>query len=789
MGCGTLSSPVAPRPGRSLRTRMMLWSCLVQAALLLLLVTLFYLGARSLVHRQATSQLNHLADQTARSLGNSLRSAQISGEMLLAPLRRQAFAVPQMHSLLQAAVLADPYVDGAMVIIEPGRLPGLPEGYACHAMLQDGALEQACDGQLGFDYLQRDWYRQSLRASGPWWSVPYANPRAEGRLFITYNIPLRLPGELLPAGLVSVDVPLAQLRRDLGELPQMPKLRATLLGPDHHVVLSSVADLEPGMALARYLQLRPDLAPLFDPLDPRPPPGQGLDHRAGDGTRFLSRIAALEQPGWQLVLSADHGMLMADLRRVARWAVALGVLGVLAWLLLVRRHAQRLLQPMEALTAAARRFSAGHFRQPLPVPRDNDEVGEMTHAFESARRSILQQMETIAQLAGARERSESELRIARGIQQGMLAPPLRLQTGGYQLRSAALLVPAREVGGDFQHIAQLDSSTLCFVIGDVSGNGVPAALFMTRVLTVLDAAMRRHRHPDRILAEAARLLAERNEACMFATVLCGVVDAATGMFALASAGHEAPLRRQADGRVLVLPVRSGPALGISAVEGYPRAQGLLADGEYLLAYTDGITEAQCPRQCWFGLDRLRSAVSAEPDDRRVCARVADALHEFTRDCANPDDLALLSVGRHLVWPPLRLHARACPAEVQALLEQLDEGLRLMGLDEPRLQRAHLLVDELCGNVLVHQQELSHVTLDVTATLDDDGLALDVRDTGEAFDPLAVPPPDLDAALADRAVGGWGLHLVRSLCDRFDYCHRDGGNHVHLLLLPVAPRPE
>lgn len=785
MGSRTPPYPSPVRPGRSLRTRLMLWSCLVQAALLLLLVTLFYLGARSLVYRQAVSQINHLAEQTARSLGNSLQSAQITGEMLLAPLGRQVFDVAQLHSLLGAAVLADPNVDGARIIIEPDRVPGLPDGYACHDMLQDGALEHACDSQLGTDHLQRDWYRQALRASGPWWSAPYANPRAEGRLFITYNMPLRLPGELLPAGVVSVDVPLAQLRHDLGQLPHTPKLRATLLAPDHHVVLSSAPEIKPGQALAQYLELRPDLAPLFDPRQPPPQVEDGFDHQASDGTRFLSRIAALEQQGWQLVLSADRDLLMADLRRVTHFAVGLGLLGVLAWLLLVRRHALRLLQPMETLTAAARRFSAGNFRQPLPASRHDDEVGEMTRAFESARRSILQQMDTIARMAGVRERSESEMRIAHGIQQGMLAPPPRLQADGFVLRSSTLLVPAREVGGDFHHITQLDRTTLCFVIGDVSGNGVPAALFMARVLTVLEAAMTHHRHPDCILAEAARLLAERNDACMFATVLCGVVDAGTGLFELASAGHEAPLRRQANGRTRVLPLRSGPALGISATLAFPRAHGLLADGEYLLAYTDGITEAQCPQQRWFGLERLREAVSAQADDRQVCADVVQALQAFCAGHGNPDDLALLSVGRHLQWPPLQLRGKADAADLRALLDRLEAGLQQMGVAGDALLRARLVVDELFGNVLVHQRQLSQVTLDVTATLDDDGLALQVRDTALAFDPTSAPAPNLDAALGQRAIGGWGLHLVRSLCDHFEYQRRDGGNHVHLRLSPAG----
>lgn len=89
----------------------------------------------------------------------------------------------------------------------------------------------------------------------------------------------------------------------------------------------------------------------------------------------------------------------------------------------------------------------------------------------------------------------------------------------------------------------------------------------------------------------------------------------------------------------------------------------------------------------------------------------------------------------------------------------------------------------------YQRVLSRVTLDVTATLDEDGLALDVRDDGQAFDPTVTPASDLDAAMERRAIGGWGLHLVRSLSDHIEYCRRDGSNHVRLLLLPAAARKE
>lgn len=777
-----LPSTVPRRPRRSLRTRLMLWSCLVQGALLLTLVTLFYLGARSLVRQQAERELVHLSEQTARSLGNTLRSAEISAEMLLAPLREQYFDTGQLHSLLQAAVTADPNVDGARVFIEPQRLPSLPEGYDCHAQLRMGAVERRCKGDIGSAESNRH-----LRAHSPAWTAPYANPEAGGNLFITHTIPLRAARHMLPAGVVSVDVPLQRLRLDLGRLPGAVGLRATLLAPDQRVVLSSADGVRAGLPIRDYLRLRPDLAPLLG--HGSPPAGNELDHRSAEGTRFLTRVAALEQPGWRLVLSADHDLLLADLRTVTWGTVALGVLGLLLWLVLVRRHAQRLLQPMEALTAAARRFDAGHFEQPLVASEQDDEVGQVSRAFEHARRSIVQQMATIAELASARERNQSELRIAHGIQQGMLAEPPQLEGGGYRLRTRALLVPAREVGGDFQHVACIAPTRLCFVVGDVSGNGVPAALFMARVLTILEAAMHLHQHPDRILADAARTLADRNESCMFATVLCGVVDVATGMYELASAGHESPLRRQVNGRVRVLPVRSGAALGIPAEHGFPLSHGVLADGEYLLAYTDGITEAQCPQQHWFGLDGLRAAVAAVADDRTVCTRTVQALERFTGSEHAHDDMALVVIARHLVPPPVALQAPATLRGLQRLLACLEDGLRALGVESERVHRAQLVVDELGGNVIAHQRDLTHVTLDVVATLTDDGLVLDVRDGGSAFDPTSVPAPDMDAPLAERPIGGLGLHLVRSMSSRFQYRRREGVNHIHLVLRHAGPSQE
>jgi len=147
------------------------------------------------------------------------------------------------------------------------------------------------------------------------------------------------------------------------------------------------------------------------------------------------------------------------------------------------------------------------------------------------------------------------------------------------------------------------------------------------------------------------------------------------------------------------------------------------------------------------------------------------------------------VGRQALVPPLRLRAAATPDGLAYLLQRLVAGLHGMHLDSTRIGVARLIVEELGTNAMAYQRVVSDVTLDVLATLDEDGLALDVRDDGQAFDPTVAPVPDLDEAMERRAIGGWGLHLVRSLSDHIEYCRRDGSNHVHLLLLPPAARTE
>ncbi len=186
---------------------------------------------------------------------------------------------------------------------------------------------------------------------------------------------------------------------------------------------------------------------------------------------------------------------------------------------------------------------------------------------------------------------------------------------------------------------------LWFVVGDVSDKGIPAALFMARTLTVLEQMARRHGTPEKILAAASVRLAENNETCMFATVLCGRLEVASGRFQLASAGHEPPLLLHADGRSELLSLDGGGPLGFEPGDDVPLYEGVLAAGSTLLGYTDGVTEAFDAQNQAYGATRLLAALAQDDSAQAACQRLLDDVRRFAGDAPQSDDITILAISR------------------------------------------------------------------------------------------------------------------------------------------------
>jgi serine phosphatase RsbU (regulator of sigma subunit) len=246
------------------------------------------------------------------------------------------------------------------------------------------------------------------------------------------------------------------------------------------------------------------------------------------------------------------------------------------------------------------------------------------------------------QLIVEKEKLERELAVARRIQQSIL--PRRLpRLAGAQI--AAQMIPTEAVAGDFYDVIRLDDDRLALVVGDVSGKGVPAAIFMGLTYSLVRAETHRARAPGKVLRSVNEHLLDMNDASMFVTVLYGILDCRARELRYARAGHDLPLVLDADGREVDLPMSPGQPLGLFDAPRIDEGVVMLPAGGTMLVFTDGVTEASNPAGEFFGLDCLRQALRDHRADPApaICQAVWDAVAAFSGMASQADDITLLAV--------------------------------------------------------------------------------------------------------------------------------------------------
>ncbi len=342
-------------------------------------------------------------------------------------------------------------------------------------------------------------------------------------------------------------------------------------------------------------------------------------------------------------------------------------------------------------------------------------------------------------------RLDTELAVARRIQDGLLPSASSVTTP--EVTVDAFIRPAKEVGGDFYNFHQTGTH-LHFIIADVSGKGVPAAIFMAVATDLYTSLMNYDPEPRMTASHLNDMLCTANGAGMFCTALIGRLDTTDGTLLLCSAGHNAPLL---DGSYLKLPPNI--PLGVLPEFKYEQVELSIPDGGQLMLYTDGVTEAFNTAGEEFGAGRLKGC----------CAdihSVRQALAEFTRRCEQSDDITLLSVSYH----PRVIEIAPQLEELPAVMEQVAAPLQLA-------------VEEALVNVITHSGATA-----IKVIITDE--AVTIVDDGTPFDPVSAPLPEAANALAPR-VGGQGMRLMRSLAT---LAYRRTTSHNILTLYPITPLP-
>ncbi|WP_288578101.1 SpoIIE family protein phosphatase [uncultured Senegalimassilia sp.] len=435
------------------------------------------------------------------------------------------------------------------------------------------------------------------------------------------------------------------------------------------------------------------------------------------------------------------------------------------------------------------------------------EIAELYESTNKMRRDMVGFIERLYSVTAERQRTATELDVARQIQMSAVPHDFDSLTERFALDIAGFMRPAREVGGDFYDVFEVGERGVAFVIGDVSGKGVPAALFMMRAQSLLRQYLLETDDLGTAFTLANRQLCERNDAMLFVTAFACVVDTATGEVRYANAGHNPPVLKQ-NGKLGYLACRPGLVLGAMDVVKYREGSFMCSPGDGLLLYTDGVSEAANAAEELYGEDRLletlaridasggegvpvgsdvqapdvaaAASAAAASSAQAAVNSLAASVDAFAGEAPQADDITMLAFRWNL--PVQRLTLPADDAELDSLFAFLEPICEGEGRTPKMMAQMMLVCEEVFVNICHYgfPDGQPRLPVDIEAAVDERAgcLHLVFSDQGIAYDPLSHNAKKVDPADEQRK-GGLGILLMRKYMDDLRYTRADGRNILRM----------
>ena len=305
-----------------------------------------------------------------------------------------------------------------------------------------------------------------------------------------------------------------------------------------------------------------------------------------------------------------------------------------------------LLKPVRVITAEATRFASENVQAGQKLRstiRNEDDIGYLAEAIDQMEEQIHDYVSNLTRVTAEKERISTEMSLASRIQKDMLPNIFPAFPDRDDFDIFATMDPAREIGGDFYYFFLIDNTHLCVVIADVSGKGVPAALFMMAATIVLVDNARMGKTPSQVLRSANEAICSTNREEMFVTVWLGILDLETGRLTASNAGHEYPVMKHPGGGFELIRDPHGFVVGGMEDIEYNDYELIMEPGSKLFVYTDGVPEAATRDDRLFGTDRMLEAMNADPDADPVTLlqNVKAAVNDFVADAEQFDDMTML----------------------------------------------------------------------------------------------------------------------------------------------------
>ncbi len=618
---------------------------ILSLASLIYLIIFFYFfnTSKKIVIQSINKEATILSKLVNRKIGQVFVSAEGIAKTISAMMSNSSFSREELQKTITAVVDNHNDIYGSCIAFAPYMFSKNTKLFAPYACKYDGTAKYM-DLSKSYDYQTWEWYSDPCKLNKPVWTEPYFDEGAGNIIMSTFSVPFYYGDKSIRAklrGISTVDISLEWLKNYVSSIKSYGKGYAFLISKTGKII--SFPDSEYIMKwtiqeMAENMKDR-ELASI----------GQSMLEGKTGFVKYYSNITnstgwfyytPLDVNDWSLGIFYPENEFLAGIRKDAGNIIIFSIIGLLLLFIIIIIVTSRITQPLRLLVNATDKMSSGEFTGPVEVLKNNDEIGKLSKSFEFMRLSLIEYIDNLKKTTSAKEKIESELNVARKIQMSIIPRTFPAFPHYEEFEIFAIIKPAKAVGGDMYDFFLLDDNKLCFVIGDVSGKGVPAALFMAVTRTLLRAKAHKDISPGEILSTMNIELCIDNELAMFVTMFLCILNIKTGELSFSNAGHNKPFIIR-DGSIDKIDKIHGPPLGV--LEGsYDTDVMNLNFNDKIVLYTDGITEALGKNNEEFRELRLLDILYSERNtsSRETVSKIVEKVSIFTNGIDQSDDITV-----------------------------------------------------------------------------------------------------------------------------------------------------
>ena len=631
---------------RKLSVRVSLWVVLFAAIIFNVALGFLFFQSRDAVREEAVNHAMQILDKTSLRVEGILNRVEVASNMTTWLVQRHPDKPDSMFVYSRGMLLNNPDFYNCSIAFEPYYFEDKGRYFSAYTKHDGDSIRTIQGGSDKYQYFFMDWYLMPMLLDKPCWTEPYMDYDVATNTseMVTSFCQTIKDHHGQKIGVINTSLSISWLSQTISATKPYPNSYSIMIGRGGTYFVHPDTTKITRQTIYTQTIEKPDTA--LEALGHAMQRGEeGMKHMIIDGEDCYVFYKPLGQTGCSMAIVCPEKDVFSSFNRLRQSVMAIVIIGLLLMLYLFIRIITRELNPLRRLAQEAETIASGQFEAELPDFQRIDEIGQLSHSFAGMQQSLVKYIEELKETTAQKASIERDLHIASDIQKGMLPEKFPTKADCDDVQIYASLTPAKDVGGDLFDFYFRDEK-LFFCIGDVSGKGVPASLFMAVTRAVFRTVSAHESMPDQIVTTMNKTMVDMNKTLMFVTLFVGVLDLPTGRLHYCNAGHDAPLLVGAG--VGELPCDSNIPVGFMPTWKYTLQEALISPGTTIFLFTDGLTEAMNADCAQFQMNRinevaLKALSTQQLEPHQLIEQMTAAVHEFVGDAEQSDDLTMMAI--------------------------------------------------------------------------------------------------------------------------------------------------